>query len=49
MNIHGMHAMEIYNFASYVDSYEEYKAKVYDDMLRSGERFFCISTDDNHN
>ena len=49
MNFHGMHAMEICNYACLIDGYEEYNARVYDDMLRGGERIFCIGTDDNHN
>ncbi len=49
MNFHGMHAMEICNYGCYVDGYEEYNPRVYDDMLRGGERIFCIGADDNHN
>lgn len=45
----GMHAMEIFNHSSAVDGYNEYNADIYDDMLRSGKRLFCIATDDNHN
>lgn len=49
MNYHGMHAMEICNYACLVDGYEEYNPRVYDNMLRGGERIFCIGADDNHN
>lgn len=49
MTYEGMHAMEIYNYSSAVDGYDEYNARAYDDILRSGKRLFCISTDDNHN
>ena len=49
MNFHGMHAMEICNYSCYADGHEEYNARVYDDMLRGGERIYCIAADDNHN
>lgn len=49
MNYHGMHAMEICNYACLVDGYEEYNPHVYDEMLRGGEHIFCIGADDNHN
>lgn len=45
----GMHAMEMCNYGCLVEGYPEYNERVYDDMLRGGERIFCISTDDNHN
>lgn len=44
-----MHAMEIMNYDSYSQGYNEYNEKEYDDMLRCGSRIFCIATDDNHN
>lgn len=46
---HGMHAMEICNYASIVEGYNDYNEKEYDDILRSGERIFCVGGDDNHN
>lgn len=49
MSYSGMNAMEIFNYSSSVDGYDEYNAAIYDDMLRSGKRLFCIATDDNHN
>ena len=49
MNFHGMHAMEICNYSCYCDGHEEYNARVYDDMLKGGERIYCIGADDNHN
>lgn len=49
MSYHGINAMEMFNFSSSVDGYNEYNPDIYDDMLRSGERIFCIATDDNHN
>ena len=48
-NYHSMHAMEICNYSSAVAGYDEYNEHEYDDMLRHGERIFCIATDDNHN
>ena len=49
MNFHGMHAMEISNYSSAVDGFDEYNPRVYDDMLRGGKRIYCIGADDNHN
>ena len=42
-------AMEICNYSSYSLGYPEYNERVYDDMLRGGERLYCIGADDNHN
>lgn len=44
-----MHAMEIFNYDSYLCGFDECNAHVYDDMLRDGKRIFCVATDDNHN
>ena len=49
MTYGGMNAMEIFNYSSAVDGYDEYNPEIYDNMLRSGKRIFCIATDDNHN
>lgn len=49
MSYTGMNAMEIFNYSSAVDGYNEYNGDIYDDMLRSGKKLFCIATDDNHN
>ena len=43
MNYHNMHAMEMFN------GREEYNPRVYDDILKGGERIYCIAGDDNHN
>ena len=48
MDYHGMHAMEVINYASVVEGYEEYNSTIYDNMLRGGKRIFCVATDDNH-
>lgn len=45
----GMNAMEICNYSSFIDGYDEYNGKAYDDFLRKNERIFCIASDDNHN
>lgn len=45
---HGMHAMEIVNYSSYVTGHEERNSNLYDAMLHSGEDIYCIAADDNH-
>lgn len=49
INYHGMHAMEICNYGSEVTGHLDYNEKEYDDILRGGERIYCIAADDNHN
>ncbi len=44
----GMNAYEIYNAAE-VHGYLDHTPHVYDDLLRTGHRIYCIATDDNHN
>ena len=46
---HGMHAMEIVNYGCVVEGYDEHNGNIYDQMLRGGEKLYCIATDDNHN
>lgn len=46
---HGMHAMEMVNFGCKNAGFDDTNTRVYDDMLRAGERIFCVATDDNHN
>jgi hypothetical protein len=41
--------MEICNYGCIAGGHDEYNAKEYDDMLRSGKKLYCIATDDNHN
>lgn len=48
-NYHNMNAMEICNYGCFVEGYTDYNEKEYDEMLRGGERIFCIAADDNHN
>lgn len=45
----GMHAMEMMNGMSLSEGYEDYNPRVYDNLLKSGKRLFCIGADDNHN
>ncbi|MBQ6420753.1 MAG: PHP domain-containing protein [Clostridia bacterium] len=45
----GMNAMEICNYSSFIDGYDEYNGPIYDDLLRLGNRLFVLGTDDNHN
>lgn len=42
-------AMEITNYGCVVCGFDDDNGHAYDDMLRNGEKLFCISTDDNHN
>lgn len=49
MSYHGMHAMEVVNFGCCAMGWDDVNDHVYDDMIRGGERIFCIATDDNHN
>lgn len=49
VGFHGMHAMEMFNGSCNAMGYEDYNPRVYDDMLRGGERIYCIGADDNHN
>ncbi len=45
----GMNAMEICNYGSLEEGYDDYNEKEYDYILRGGQRIYCMSTDDNHN
>ena len=49
MNYSGMNAFELFNGASNSCGYEDFNPRVYDDILRSGNRIYCIGADDNHN
>ena len=48
-DIRGCFAMEIYNHGCEIDGLYGYNPQVYDEMLRTGNRLACVSTDDNHN
>lgn len=45
----GMHAMEMFNGSCIVGGFDDYNPRVYDDILRTGNRIFCVGGDDNHN
>lgn len=47
-NYKGMHAMEVCNYSSLSSGMNEYNTHVYDEILREGERIYCIGADDNH-
>ena len=49
MTYNGMHALEIFNGGCIASGYDEYNMRVYDDILRSGRKIYCIGGDDNHN
>ncbi|MBR3355320.1 MAG: CehA/McbA family metallohydrolase [Oscillospiraceae bacterium] len=45
----GMDAMEMFNYLSITDGYEDCNHQVYDDFLRLGMDIGCTGNDDNHN
>lgn len=45
----GFNAMEIFNYGCYVEGLDEYNPKIYDDVLKTGKKVFCVAGDDNHN
>lgn len=45
----GMNAMEICNYGCVEAGYPDYNEKEYDEILRGGQKIFCIAADDNHN
>lgn len=45
----GMNAMEICNYGCVIGGWDDYNPQVYDDLLRKGEKIYCIAADDNHN
>ena len=49
INYSGMHAIEMYNYLSTIQGPDDINSRVYDDILRSGKRIYCIGGDDNHN
>lgn len=44
-----MDAMEIVNYSSVVEGYDDDNGHCYDDLLNQGKRIYAIATDDNHN
>ena len=49
INYNNMNAMEICNYECVCIGHDEHNSKVYDEMLKSGKRIYCVATDDNHN
>ena len=49
IGLKGLFATEIYNHACEMEGFNGSYGEVYDDLLRSGEKLYCIATDDNHN
>lgn len=45
----GMNAMEICNYGCVECGYPDYNEKEYDEILRNGEKIYCVGGDDNHN
>lgn len=48
-DLKGFWGMEIYNYGCEHDGLYGYNPQSYDEMLRLGNRLFCVATDDNHN
>ena len=49
INYSGMHAFEMFNGSCLASGFDDYNPRVYDDILCSGKKIFCIGADDNHN
>ncbi len=47
-NLEGLFAMEIYNNGAELSGHDAYCPYIYEEMLRSGQRIGCLSTDDTH-
>lgn len=47
--LRGFWGMEIYNYGCEHDGLYGFHPQSYDEMLRLGNRLFCVATDDNHN
>lgn len=45
----GLNAMEICNYSCCEQGIQDYNENQYDEMLRMGQRMYCVSADDNHN
>ena len=48
-DLEGLFAMEIYNHGSELEGMYGFSPQAYDEMLRSGQRIYCVAADDNHN
>lgn len=47
--LQGLWAMEVYNHGCETEGMYGMAPQVYDEMLRDGQRLYCVATDDNHN
>lgn len=47
--LRGLWGMEIYNYGCELDGLYGFHPQCYDEMLRLGNRLFCVAADDNHN
>ena len=47
--LRGLWGMEIYNYGCELDGMYGFHPQSYDEMLRLGNRLFCVAADDNHN
>ncbi len=47
--LRGFWGMEIYNYGCDLDGMYGFHPQSYDEMLRLGNRLFCVAADDNHN
>jgi len=43
-----MNAFEICNYGCVAEGYDEHNGQIYDELLRQGQRLYCVATDDNH-
>ncbi|MBR3593058.1 MAG: hypothetical protein IKK13_06770 [Clostridia bacterium] len=48
MQYEGMNNLEIFNTGTILGGFDDDNGVVFDDMLRSGKRVFCVAADDNH-
>lgn len=48
-DLKGLWGMEIYNHGCEMDGMFGYHPQSFEEMLRTGQKVYCVSTDDNHN
>jgi len=49
INLKGLWALEVLNYATDIETGTEYCINIYDEMLREGHKICCVMGDDNHN
>ncbi|MEG2583367.1 MAG: CehA/McbA family metallohydrolase [Oscillospiraceae bacterium] len=47
--LEGLFAMEIYNNGCELEDGNGYASQAYNEMLRNGQKIYCVATDDDHN